>query len=100
MFESGRALFDPSYEEHVTRRFALSIYGVYCVVGLFGDAFALRRHATLNLVIYTAVVLLSLTWLGTTIKSGPPTKRRFVVCATILMSLAVIVPDIIHLFSL
>ena len=80
MFESGRALFDPTADEHVTRTLALSLYGLYGFVGLFGVAVGLWKHGVsqpIRLAAYAVVLLLSLAWLRTTLKSGPPTRRGF-----------------------
>jgi hypothetical protein len=92
MFESGRALFDPTADEHVTRRWALSLYGWYGFIGLFGVAVGLWKYGVsqpIHIAASAAAFLLSLVWLRTTLKSGPPTRRGFSLRLVILMLLGV-----------
>ncbi len=99
MFESGRALFNPAYEERMTRGFALWFYGVYCVLGLVGDVIAAWKYGVtrpIHLATYTAVFFLSLAWIRTTMKSGPPTRRKFGIRSSILVILGVLVPSILY----
>jgi hypothetical protein len=80
MFESGRALFDPTGDKTVGRGLALSIYGIWCFCGLFMDIFIIWKYGAsrpVHLAIYAAVFFLSLVWLRTTLRSGPPKGGRF-----------------------
>jgi hypothetical protein len=90
---------NPAYEEHMTRRTALWFYGAYCVLGLVGDVIAIWKYGVtrpFHLATYSAVFLLSLAWIRSTMKSGPPTWRKFGVRASILLILGLTVPILIR----
>ena len=85
MFET----LDPPAQT-VTRRWPLLMNGTYAVVGLGFLLLGLLRHQPFRLVIGAAMLLMSLTWLVTTVKStSPMTNRQFRVRTVILILLLV-----------
>jgi hypothetical protein len=91
MFESGPALFGRTTDEYVTRRFALWMYGIWLLIGLAGSAAVVWKRGTsqpFHLASLAAIFLLSMLWLWTTVKSGPPTQRRHGLRVLILFLLA------------
>jgi hypothetical protein len=74
----------------VTRPLAVSVYAFYCLAGVCGSGALLWKHGISQpeqVVVAFLMVLLSLTWLGTTLGSGPPTRRRFGSHASFLLLL-------------
>jgi hypothetical protein len=100
MFES----LDPS-DKQVSTRSALLSYGVYCVLALAAVLIlaakitAGRRGVPViaGAVVYSAVLVLSVTGLVNTIKLGPPRQRKYAFRMNLLMLLA-IAPTLIWLF--
>jgi hypothetical protein len=78
-------------EQSVSRRWPLLAYGTYALGGLGFLILGVRRHGfsqPFSLVIAAVMLLLSLTWLVTTLRSGtPPTNRNFGVRGIILLLL-------------
>jgi hypothetical protein len=100
MFES----LDKS-DKQVSPRSALLSYGVYCVLALSGilvlaaKITAGRRGVPViaGAVVYSAALVLSVTWLVNALRSGPPRQRKFAFRMKHLMLLA-IAPNLILLF--
>ena len=77
-------------ENLVARRWALSWYGFCGAVGLAVIALHLWRHGFSQPEMFAvplAILFLSLIWLRTTLKSGPPTKAKFGTHATVFLIL-------------
>jgi hypothetical protein len=87
--EIGRTQDEPE-----ARGYVLSVCGCYCLIGILGTAVHIWKHGSSQpihlayIAVYAAVSLLSLSWLAATLRSGPPTKRKFGLRTGILVFLA------------
>jgi hypothetical protein len=85
MFES-----EQSSNDLVNARWAVSVYGFCSFVGLCGGVAELWKHGISRpeqIAVAAAIFLLSLRWLGTTVRLGPPTKIKFGSHAALLLLL-------------
>jgi hypothetical protein len=75
MFESLEDAFEKS-KPPLDRGYPILLYSMYVVVGLFFLIEGVRSHHPFGAVVGAVVLLLSLIWLITTIKSPVPVTRR------------------------
>jgi hypothetical protein len=75
MFESLEDAFEKS-KPPLDRGDPILVYSLYVVVGLFYLIEGVRRHHTLGAVVGAVVILLSLIWLITTIRSPVPVTKH------------------------
>jgi hypothetical protein len=75
MFETLEDMSERS-KKPVPLRWAILEYSVFALVGLLYIIDELRWHHPLGAVVGTAVCLLSLIWLITTVRSPAPVRRR------------------------
>ena len=75
MFETLEVRFERS-KKPLHRGWPLFTYSIYVVGGLLYMIEGVRRHHPLGVVVGTAVFVLSLIWLITTMKSPVPLSRR------------------------
>ena len=75
MFESLEDAFEKS-KPPLDRGYPILTYSMYVVVGLFYLIEGVRRHHPFGAVVGAVVLLLSLIWLITTIRSPAPVTRR------------------------
>jgi hypothetical protein len=85
-------------EQLVARRWPLLMYGTYSLAGLVFFALGVRRHGfsqPFSLVIAAAMLVLSLVWFVTILKSRSPlTSRRFGIHNIILLVVLLMAHDI------
>jgi hypothetical protein len=75
MFESLEDAFEKS-KPPLDRGDPILMYSMYVVVGVFYLIEGLRRHHPFGAIVGAVVILLSLIWLITTIRSPVPVTRR------------------------
>ena len=81
---------EESSNDLVKARWAVSFYGFCSFAGLCGGVAELWKHGISRpeqIAVASAIFLLSLMWLGTTVRLGSPTRRKFGSHATLLLLL-------------
>jgi len=84
-------------EQIVPRRWLLLMYGIYLLAGLVFLTLGLWRHGVsqpFRLAIHTAMFLLSLTWLATSVRSTSQTTNRQFRVRNMIMILLLMAHDL------
>ena len=90
-------------EQRVSRRWPLLAYCVYALAGLVFLILGVYRHGfsqPFSLVIAAVMLLLSLTWLVTTLGSGTPATNRNLKIRNIILLLLLLAHDLPATFSM